>query len=605
MRMKICNFNPLIIIQMMITSLLVGSLSTASRHLEAQPHQNLTTDTLLTEKSYFAKLQVADEAVFKDEFETCFLMILSQTMRTYYQNLPGMDERKAYMHYYWTASNPNPIQPENDWLLEFNRRVSYARKNYPDSRPPYVDDRGKIYIKLGKPQRQYSDPGGEQFADFFNRESIRNFYRVKYPYVSYSVEASETWSYENVTDGLTFYFRRDGRVYRRLNDLKKLIVDGKRVQQISAPGMSVEPNWEEWLWADMIKKRAGISPSLSRAAGKIINMEETIRLAVEGEGRSAGIFNDVLAKPLSVLSEYEREHSFEIKSAQRAAPVTAYDPIQAENKLKFMDRISQFRGPNKKTRLEIALLAPLKKNIVKKVKKSSKEKLEVACDAMIRNQSFRPLMRSSGKINIAVGKAARAKFENVVGRVELLLPPQNVELTLQMKELDKKKTGFSRKMIAVRDLSGDSLLISDVSFYQQHDAKKFGSIVEPFHRQNLLVIPYPWQKLKRSKPPLFYFEIYNLKTAGIKDKIQISYTITPIRENANILKSLGNALSKDSKPSVSTTYIREIASDSMQELIEINLKNVKKGNHKLEITAASTGNPDISATLTSIIQVEK
>src|SRR5262245_54596530 len=58
-----------------------------------------------TERQYFAALRAADSTKFQKEFETEFLLILNKTLRQSYDSLATIVERKAFIEYYWKASN--------------------------------------------------------------------------------------------------------------------------------------------------------------------------------------------------------------------------------------------------------------------------------------------------------------------------------------------------------------------------------------------------------------------------------------------------------------------------------------------------------------------
>lgn len=62
---------------------------------------------------------------------------------------PGLEEKQAFMHKFWTARNP--LNPEKDWLT-YKERIDYvmARFSYPKT-PGYNTDRGRVYLQYGPP----------------------------------------------------------------------------------------------------------------------------------------------------------------------------------------------------------------------------------------------------------------------------------------------------------------------------------------------------------------------------------------------------------------------------------------------------------------------
>ena len=115
--------------------------------------------------------------------------------------------------------------------------------------------------------------------------------------------------------------------------------------------------------------------------------------------------------------------------------------------------------------------------------------------------------------------------------------------------------------------------------------------------ETILVSPYPYLEISRKKPPMFYFEIYNVRSAGITENIQISYSITSIKGKSNILKSLSNLVTSSKKQSVSVIYTRPVTGENMQEFIGVDFKNVKKGWHLLEVSVSSPQDSTIKASV--------
>jgi GWxTD domain-containing protein len=168
------------------------------------PQQHSRLDSLKAEKQYLAALRTADDTAFKNEFETEFLLLLDAQQTQAYDSLATLGGRKAYIENYWKASNPNPLLPENDWLVDFLKRRAYARENFPAPEPPYFDDRGKYYLKYGKPSFRYWESG-----------SPDNFY------------PNESWSYENVARNFLVHFVKDGPAFRETDNILAFYQSGK------------------------------------------------------------------------------------------------------------------------------------------------------------------------------------------------------------------------------------------------------------------------------------------------------------------------------------------------------------------------------------------
>jgi GWxTD domain-containing protein len=67
-------------------------------------------------------------------------------------------ERKHLWLEFWGKRDPYPETPENEFLIEFFERVSYANENFSSLRPGWKTDRGRIYIRRGPPDQIESRP---------------------------------------------------------------------------------------------------------------------------------------------------------------------------------------------------------------------------------------------------------------------------------------------------------------------------------------------------------------------------------------------------------------------------------------------------------------
>ncbi|MDZ7363006.1 MAG: GWxTD domain-containing protein [candidate division KSB1 bacterium] len=294
----------------------------------SQQHERL--DTLKTEKQYLAALGAADETTFKNEFETEFLLLLDKQQREAYDGLATLEARKAYIENYWKAANPNPLLPENDWLLDVLKRRAYARENFPAPEPPYFDDRGKYYLKYGKPSFRYWESGSPD-----------------------SVYPNETWSYENVTRNLLVHFVKDGPTFRETDNPLSFYIGGK----FRSPEIHPEQ------WSRIAAQRAAVSPVFGRAYAKIQELAAA-RAHAAAFPNSHTILGIELRQPQTILHAIYEQATVEVLRAKRESPVAAHDEIHAVNKLQFTHDLAQFRGPNGATRLEISLLSPLHKNLL-------------------------------------------------------------------------------------------------------------------------------------------------------------------------------------------------------------------------------------------------
>lgn len=103
--------------------------------------------------------------------------IISPKEKEVFKNLPSEEERGKFIENFWRVRDPNPSTPENEFKIEYYKRIAMANKFLASAIPGWRTDRGRIYILLGPPNeiRQDFNPSGS--------------------YLTITHAATEVWSY--------------------------------------------------------------------------------------------------------------------------------------------------------------------------------------------------------------------------------------------------------------------------------------------------------------------------------------------------------------------------------------------------------------------------
>lgn len=86
--------------------------------------------------------------------------ILTQAERDAWKKLATDEEREKFIEDFWHSRDPDPDTQENEFKDEFFERVAYANEHFSSGKPGRLTDRGRIYIKFGKPDEIESHPAG-------------------------------------------------------------------------------------------------------------------------------------------------------------------------------------------------------------------------------------------------------------------------------------------------------------------------------------------------------------------------------------------------------------------------------------------------------------
>lgn len=87
-------------------------------------------------------------------------LILTQSERDAWKKLVTDDERDKFIEEFWRTRDPDPDTQENEFKEQFYERVAYANEHFSSGKPGRMTDRGRIYIKFGKPDSIESHPAG-------------------------------------------------------------------------------------------------------------------------------------------------------------------------------------------------------------------------------------------------------------------------------------------------------------------------------------------------------------------------------------------------------------------------------------------------------------
>ncbi len=79
------------------------------------------------------------------------LCLLDDSLRTQFCGLSNETLRREWLRRYWVLQDPTPTTPENERLVEHERRVQHAREHFAAAAPASWDDRGTFYILYGPP----------------------------------------------------------------------------------------------------------------------------------------------------------------------------------------------------------------------------------------------------------------------------------------------------------------------------------------------------------------------------------------------------------------------------------------------------------------------
>jgi GWxTD domain-containing protein len=100
---------------------------------------------------------------YKKWLDEDVIYIITDSERKAFKQLSNDEERDQFMEAFWQRRNPNPDSEDNEFKDEHYRRIEYANDHFAAGIPGWKTDRGRIYIKYGKPDEIDSHPSGGSY----------------------------------------------------------------------------------------------------------------------------------------------------------------------------------------------------------------------------------------------------------------------------------------------------------------------------------------------------------------------------------------------------------------------------------------------------------
>ena len=147
-----------------ILSLLLISSLAASQALQAKPpkqvkqaKQNQTPD------DQPRKIKAEPANAYTRWINEDVAPIITDPERRAFEKLKTDEEREQFIKIFWGQRDPSPDTEENEYRDQYYERLAYANEHFSSGKPGWMTDRGRIYIKFGKPDEIEAHPSGGSY----------------------------------------------------------------------------------------------------------------------------------------------------------------------------------------------------------------------------------------------------------------------------------------------------------------------------------------------------------------------------------------------------------------------------------------------------------
>jgi GWxTD domain-containing protein len=460
-------------------------------------------------------------------------LILTQSERDAWKKLETDDEREKFIEGFWHSRDPDPDTEENEFKQEFFERIAYANEHFSSGKPGRLTDRGRIYIKFGKPDEVESHPAGGSY---------------------------ERPSYEGGGSTSTYPFEK--WFYRHIPN----VGNGVEIEFVDPTGSGeyrIARNPDE---KDALINVPGAGSTFAELAGLETRADRIANLGSFGRAnymRSQDSPFDVL----NLISSLERDQPFERNFLGTSIPT----PIVDDNPLNFETQFNYFRQSD--NRVLAVLTVQTDNDQLSFTNSGGIETARLNIFGRVITLASRPV----GKFEDSVTTTATAEElsttrtrKSAYARA-FVLSPGRYRVDVIVRDTQSGAAGLKQVGFFVPEFPEDRLSASSVVLAAKLENMESGAAVGPFVIGTTKVIPNLSRVFKRNQPIGVYLQIYN---AAIDQT-----TLRPAADAEYVLLKNGKEISKQ------TEDWREI-NDAGQRLTLsrlIDSRSLEPGEYQIQI----------------------
>jgi GWxTD domain-containing protein len=426
--------------------------------------------------------------------------ILTQSERDAWKKLQTDEERDQFIQQVWNLRDPDPDTEENEFKEQFYERVAYANEHFSSGKPGRFTDRGRIYIKFGKPDSIESYPTGGPYERPWSEGGGST---TTYPF--------EKWFYRhipNVGNGIELEFidpsgSGEYRIARNPNEKDALIYMGGGHTFAELVGVETR--------ADRIAGLGGFGLANYRRVQdspfEVLNLLTELERDQPGNRNFLGASTDTPIVDDSRIN-LETQFNYFRWSDGRAGVVltvqTDNDELQIDNNVG----------------LETARL-----NIFGKVYSVANRRVAKFEDSVTTTATSEELSTVRNR------KSAYAKT--------FMLDPGRYRVDLIVRDVQSGAAGFKQIGFQVPEFPADRLSTSSIVLAAKLETIEPGSAVSQFTIGTIKVVPNVSRVFRRNQPVGIYLQVYN---AAIDQT-----TLRPAADAEYVLLKNGKELSKQTE----------------------------------------------------------
>ncbi|MGH9871449.1 MAG: GWxTD domain-containing protein, partial [Pyrinomonadaceae bacterium] len=140
--------------------LLTGSIASSQTSQTKQPKQATQAKQNQTPDDKPRKVKREPDNAYTQWIKEDVSLIITPAEREAFAKLKTNEEREQFIRIFWRQRDPDPDTEENEYREQYYERMAYANEHFSSGKPGWMTDRGRIFVKFGKPDDIESHPSG-------------------------------------------------------------------------------------------------------------------------------------------------------------------------------------------------------------------------------------------------------------------------------------------------------------------------------------------------------------------------------------------------------------------------------------------------------------
>jgi GWxTD domain-containing protein len=398
-------------------------------------------------------------------------LILTQSERDAWKKLATDDEREQFIKEFWDSRDPDPDTIENEFKEQFFERIAYANEHFASGKAGRLTDRGRIYIKFGKPDEIESHPAGGSY---------------------------ERPSWEGGGSTSTYPFEK--WFYRHLPN----VGSGVEIEFVDPTGSGeyrIARNPDE---KDALINVPGAGATFAELAGLAQRSERVANLG--GFGRvNYTRAQDSPFEVMNMLNSLERDQPFDRNSLGASIPT----PIVDDNAISFETQLNYFRQSDNS--VLTVLTVQTDNDQLSFTPNGGLETAHLNIFGWITSVANRRL----GKFEDSVTTSATAdelsttRTRKSAYARTFILSPGRYKVDVIVRDTKSGAAGFRQVGFVVPEYPMDRLSASSIVLAAKLESAENGAAIGPFTIGTTKVIPNLSGTFHRNQPVGVYLQIYN------------------------------------------------------------------------------------------------